>query len=971
MGRRRTLETTPRKRMQASARAKPPLGRRATPLALLCAAAMACAALLPFCAPPPALAIPDTISGTCYVECTNPEIDGAQGGNVFAVSFPQYGIETTGYCISGPLYGTPVPGHYPFTGTRTSDGGYRIVIDCSGAAMYPNHSSPFGPQDVGDFVIYLHGSLEVVKQGVDGYAEAVPEATLAGARYELVDGDSAVQAVLTTGSDGRAEAAEVPIGTYTLRETDPSHGYGLDEGPQTVTVRGGQTTRASSREAPLLGGIEVAKSSSMPHVTNGNPCYSLSGAVYGVYADAACEREVQRIVTGEDGRGTGEATLWPGEYWVKEIEPPAGYALDGQVHPVRLTVEDCRQNVAVRVDAADEPQLRPVDVIAAKKDAETGQTTAQGGATLAGAVFSVEHYAGSFGTPEEAAASGLSPTFSATVVTDEDGRARLDSASLPANSAGAGLPLGTVVVRETKAPEGYLLADPATIALPVTAEGTGPLAPLLHEASVPERIVRGDIAVLKVGDGEGTMGDQSVKRPLAGVAFDILDPESGQSVARIVTDEDGFATTAGLRENGQVGALPFGTYLVREDPSTTPAGYEPVAEFRATVAENGRTYAYTVEDETGTVVRIVKKDAETGRRVNGRMTFRILDERKQPLAFQVGAGGPIVSEFATDEEGVCTLPDKLNGGGTYYVQETCPPPGYVLNDEPAAFSLADRDEEGIVEVVVEDLPQTGRIEVRKVDADTGAPIAQPGIVWEVRAVQDVVTADRTVRAQAGETVALLESDDDGTAVAEGLHLGAYVVVETCAPDGYVRSSEPAFVRLAYGDPEARSVSVALDAPNRKAAGVIEIGKTDAAGKGPVPNAAYEVRAAHDIVAPDGTTALAAGEVAATLVTDEEGFACSAPLPLGSYEVVETKAPEGYLVDAEAHPVELVYEGQDVPVVRASLTLVDEPVPAPEPIAETGDSTRALLAAALLAALSLAATACAARRARAKRCPRRA
>ena len=77
MERRRTLKTAPRKQMQASARAKPPLGRRATPLALLCAAAMACAALLPFCAPPPALAIPDTISGTCYVECTNPEVDGA------------------------------------------------------------------------------------------------------------------------------------------------------------------------------------------------------------------------------------------------------------------------------------------------------------------------------------------------------------------------------------------------------------------------------------------------------------------------------------------------------------------------------------------------------------------------------------------------------------------------------------------------------------------------------------------------------------------------------------------------------------------------------------------------------------------------------------------------------------------------------------------------------------------------------
>ena len=84
-----------------------------------------------------------------------------------------------------------------------------------------------------------------------------------------------------------------------------------------------------------------------------------------------------------------------------------------------------------------------------------------------------------------------------------------------------------------------------------------------------------------------------------------------------------------------------------------------------------------------------------------------------------------------------------------------------------------------------------------------------------------------------------------------------------------------------------------------------------------------------------------------------------------------RGPEGYLVDAEVHPVELVYEGQDVPVVRASLALVDEPVPVPELIAETGDSARAPLAATLLAALSLSTTACAARLARAKRCPKRA
>ena len=897
-----------------------------TAFSFVFAVAVALAACLPCCAPQPALAAPNSISGTCYVECLNPEIDGAQGGNVFAVSFPQYGIEATGYCTSGPLYGTPVPGHYPFTGTRADDGGYLIAIDCSGAQMYPNHSSPFGPQNVGGFSIYLYGNVELVKRGPEGYAEAVPEATLAGARYELATPDGAVQAVLTTDADGRATAADVPNGTYTLRETEPSHGYGLDAGPQTVLVRGGETTRVESRESALAGAIEVAKSSSLPGVTSGNPCYSLAGAVYGVYADAACEREVQHIVTGADGRGRGEAALWPGDYWVREIEPPAGYALDKRAYPVRLSVEDCRRGVAVRADAVDEPQLAPADVAVAKVDAETGLAVPQGDAALAGAVFLVEHYAGTFATPQEAEASGLSPTLSLTVVTDESGVARIDPASLPANSAGSGLPLGTLVVREVKPPEGYLLPKDAALACPVTSAGAGPLDALFQAPAVAEQVVRGDVAVLKVGDGEGTMGEQSDKRPLAGVAFDILRAADAAPVARIVTGEDGRATTADLREDGQTGALPFGDYLVREDPATTPAGYEPAEDLHVTVAEDGRTYAYTVKNETGAVVRVVKRDAGTGERVAGRMAFRILDERRQPLAFQVGAGGPIVSEFSTDEDGVCTLPDKLNGGGVYYLQETAPPPGYVLSDKPVAFRLADRDEEGVIEVTVEDVPQTGRIEAEKVDAASGAPVAQAGIVWEVRAARDVITADGTLRARAGETVARLESDANGAAAVEGLHLGAYEIVEEQAPVGYVRAESPLAVELAYGDPAAPSVSVQVVAPNRRTAGVVELRKSDAADGRPLSGAVYEVRAARDVVLPDGSTAFAAGETACALLTDEEGRARSPQLPLGSYEVVETKAPEGYLIDPAPHLVELAYQGQDVPLVQTALDLADEAAP---------------------------------------------
>ncbi len=562
-----------------------PARRRGGLPALLAAIGILLACGLACCAPEPACAAPSSISGTCYVECLNPEVDGAAGGNRFRVGFPQYGVEAEGVCTSGPLYGTPVPGHYPFTGTRGADGGYRIAIDCSGAAMYPNHYSPHGAQDVGGFSLWLYGDVEVVKHAPEGYAQAVPEATLAGARYQVEAADGSVVAEMATDADGRAVAADVPIGKYVLREVEPPRGYGLDGGPQALAVAGGAAVRADSWEAPLRGSIELVKGSAAPDVGGGSPCYSLAGAVYGVYADAACTDEVTRVATGGDGAGRCAAELWPGTYWVKEIAPPPGFSLDGRACPVVLSIDDCRAGAAALAQVADMPQLAPVEEAVRKLDAETGLAEPQGDATLAGAEFTFEHYAGSFDTIEQIEAADAGPTLVLRAATGEDGVARLDAAGLPDAGAGPGLPLGTVVVRETRPPEGYLLPERAAVVVPVKAKGTDPLDGVFAAPEVADQVIRGDIEIVKTGAGAGA---------LPGVAFDVVHKASGRTVARLVTDEEGLATTARPDEPG---ALPYGTYLVREDPSTTPEGFLPAPEIAVDVTEHGRAYRLDVENK--------------------------------------------------------------------------------------------------------------------------------------------------------------------------------------------------------------------------------------------------------------------------------------------------------------------------------------------------------------------------------------
>ena len=85
--------------------------------------------------------------------------------------------------------------------------------------------------------------------------------------------------------------------------------------------------------------------------------------------------------------------------------------------------------------------------------------------------------------------------------------------------------------------------------------------------------------------------------PLAGVAFDIVHLSTGEVAARLVTGEDGRASTEGLRPEGLDGALPYGLYEVREDPATTPPGYRTAEPFAVAVEGDARTYCYEVVNE--------------------------------------------------------------------------------------------------------------------------------------------------------------------------------------------------------------------------------------------------------------------------------------------------------------------------------------------------------------------------------------
>lgn len=299
------------------------------------------------------------------------------------------------------------------------------------------------------------------------------------------------------------------------------------------------------------GWIEINKSSSNPAISDNNDCYDLEGAEYAVFNQS--NQAVAKLTT--DANGYAKSGLLPsGEYTVKELKAPKGYALDEEGHQVRINSGQITTSNLV-----DKPYNDPVDVLLGKYDGEktyTGEGNLPlGSASLKGAEFVVKYYDGYYDTENEAKESG-NPTRAWVMVTDEDGYANLqdpDNYVVSTTSDGKissdpiyrnsrntpTFPLGTYVISEYKAPKGYNLPQPfgkdQTFVRQVTVNGaTGEDTNTYNSPEVAEPVFRSDLEFTKAASDDS--------HSLAGVPFKITSKTTHESHV-IVTDENGKAST--------------------------------------------------------------------------------------------------------------------------------------------------------------------------------------------------------------------------------------------------------------------------------------------------------------------------------------------------------------------------------------------------------------------------------------------
>lgn len=230
--------------------------------------------------------------------------------------------------------------------------------------------------------------------------------------------------------------------------------------------------------------LQLQKSSSNTELTAGNGCYSLSGAEYGIYKDKACTQKIGSITTNASGYGSYSKYVdSTASYYAKETKAPKGYELDKTVYTFVSSGKKDSNGYAIfkavrlsdkKTEPQDNPVNDPVGIVLQKKNAITGETTSQG---LGGAVFSIEYYAQEIDKDYDVKADETAPALDSKnlkrtwyIQTDEDGKALLaskyladgyksDEFYLSGENQNPAVPIGTVVIREVKAPDGYSLSN--------------------------------------------------------------------------------------------------------------------------------------------------------------------------------------------------------------------------------------------------------------------------------------------------------------------------------------------------------------------------------------------------------------------------------------------------------------------------------------------------------------------------------
>ena len=416
------------------------------------------------------------------------------------------------------------------------------------------------------------------------------------------------------------------------------------------------------------GSVNLQKTSSVPDVTNGNDCYSLKGAEYGVYSDSSLSgaSKVGVLTTDENGE-SNTLTLNAGTYYVRETTAPKGYALDKTTYTVTI-----KPNETYKLKVSDKPTLDPVGVLLGKVDKETNQNKPEGSLSLEGALFTAKFYAG-VQSDSDPAVEGKTANRTWIFRTNEDGFCYYEEKYLESGdelylspTKNPSLPIGTLTIQETKAPEGYLI-NPEVYTVKITSNNNGSeFVYTYNQPTIPEQSL--DLNIVKKEKGK--------EYAIEGAVFEHTKPDG--TTETVTTDANGvckFKTLGyGQHKVREVSApeeytVNSGvvTFTVAKDNKITLDSNTAKDNSMQFEVEKEGTARLCVEDTLAPYQLKITKVNEKGKTLEG-AEFTLYEDAE---------GTKVVSKIVTDNTGVVTT-DPLEVEKKYYLKETKAPQGYRI-----------------------------------------------------------------------------------------------------------------------------------------------------------------------------------------------------------------------------------------------------------------------------------------------------
>lgn len=533
--------------------------------------------------------------------------------------------------------------------------------------------------------------------------------------------------------------------------------------------------------------VTLDKSNGNPAMTQGNPaCYAqdLSGAIYGVYSDAALTNEIGRITTDANGHGelNGITVQRNAVLYTKELVAPRGFNLDSQVYRHVFTANGETYNV----QSTDQPLNDPLNIELNKVSADGNVVVNP--ASLEGAGFTVKYYAGQYtfnDLPTTATRTWVIKTIKSPV--DNTYKAALGDtfkvsgdpfyldAGIPT------LPLGTLTVEETKAPAGYTLdnkvIDASNSPTPNIRNGVV-LFNIVDENSTA-RVVGGNTYTVVEGVVRGGLEiqkkDADTNENVGTATFEIVNKNNYDVVAR---DENGdvvATATAGQTlpytittdANGYWKSndsfLPAGEYELVE--VSNPAGYYLNTNPKPFEIKDNKTIVGIDYEDAKIVIDVAKVD-DHGNNVSGAI-LKVIEKDTGNVVFAYTTGNKPVD-----------ISEYVEGGKKYILRESEAPFGFEKFEDIEFEVTGTRQHEQVIMAV--DHRKVFYVAATKVDAQDNTKKLKG-------AELTLFKADGTVAVDKDGNPCVGITDGEGVitwAVEFADDLGGYYVQETAAPEGY-------------------------------------------------------------------------------------------------------------------------------------------------------------------------------------------